>query len=112
MKCSIKDLDHSPAPDEEVWYKNSLAQDAEISASEVEFFKVLRSQYSIAEGTGDHRDHQRADRIAPTVQSRRCYVFDGKVCEITSANVRMGACDVVIDVAEIGTGCYRNDTGK
>jgi hypothetical protein len=41
---SIKDLNHSPTPDEEVWYKNSLAQDAEISASEVEFFKVLRSQ--------------------------------------------------------------------
>lgn len=34
------------AVDEEVWYKNSLAQDAEISASEVEFFKVLRSQKS------------------------------------------------------------------
>jgi hypothetical protein len=41
---SIKDLNHSPVPEEEVWYKNSLAQDAEISASEVEFFKALRSQ--------------------------------------------------------------------
>ena len=41
---SIKDVNHSPPPDEEVWYQNSLAQDAEISASEVEFFKTLRDQ--------------------------------------------------------------------
>jgi hypothetical protein len=37
-------MNHSPVPDEEVWYNNSLAQDAEISASEVEFFEALRGE--------------------------------------------------------------------
>lgn len=39
----VKDINHSPPPDEDVWYENSLAQDAQVSASEVEFFSTLRS---------------------------------------------------------------------
>jgi hypothetical protein len=40
----VKDLNDSVKPDEEVWYEKALAQDAEISASEVEFFATLRGR--------------------------------------------------------------------
>jgi hypothetical protein len=38
----VKDKNDSFRPDEEVWFEKALAQDAEISASEVEFFANLR----------------------------------------------------------------------
>ena len=40
----VKDQNDSVKPDEQVWLQNSLAQDAEVSASEVEFFKTLRGR--------------------------------------------------------------------
>jgi len=40
----IRDLNDSTRPEEDVWYKKALAQDAEISASEVEFFATLRNR--------------------------------------------------------------------
>jgi hypothetical protein len=40
----VKDLNHSPAPDEEAWLKNSLDQDAEITASQESFFATLRER--------------------------------------------------------------------
>jgi hypothetical protein len=43
-ESGVKDLNHSPAPDEEVWYKNSLAQDAEITACQETFFATLRER--------------------------------------------------------------------
>jgi hypothetical protein len=42
--AGVKDLNHSPAPDEGVWLKNSLAQDAEITASQESFFATLRER--------------------------------------------------------------------
>jgi hypothetical protein len=40
----VKDQNDSVRPDEVVWFEKALAQDAEISASEVEFFATLRSR--------------------------------------------------------------------
>lgn len=40
----VKDLNHSPPPAEETWIKNSLAQDAEITASQKSFFAKLRER--------------------------------------------------------------------
>jgi hypothetical protein len=40
----VKDKNDSTRPDEEGCFEKALAQDAEISASEVEFFATLRSR--------------------------------------------------------------------
>ena len=40
----VKDQSDSIRPNENVWFEKALAQDAEISASEVEFFATLRSR--------------------------------------------------------------------
>ncbi len=41
---AVKDFNHSPLPDEQVWLQNSLAQDAEITASQESFFSTLRER--------------------------------------------------------------------
>jgi hypothetical protein len=43
-ESGVKDLNHSPAPNEEEWYKKSLGQDAEITASQETFFATLRER--------------------------------------------------------------------
>ena len=40
----VKDPNDAVRPDEQLWYERALAQDAEISASEMEFFATLRSR--------------------------------------------------------------------
>jgi hypothetical protein len=40
----VKDQSDSIRPNENVWFEKALAQDAEISASEVEFFATLRGR--------------------------------------------------------------------
>jgi hypothetical protein len=39
---AVRDENHSPRPDEDVWFENFLAQDAEMTASEVQFMAELR----------------------------------------------------------------------
>jgi hypothetical protein len=42
----VKDMNHSPKPDEAVWIRNLQEQDSQVSAAEVGFFETLRSRIS------------------------------------------------------------------
>jgi hypothetical protein len=43
---SVKDMNHSPKPNEAVWATNLHEQDAGVSAAEVGFFKTLQDRIS------------------------------------------------------------------